>query len=80
MRNPSDICKSIKKVVPKEHHPIFDWLIEDFSYKSPEQTQHCWHRLSEKCNNLLGDENPPKTLWKRNMIEILIDKPLPSLS
>ncbi len=47
MRNPIDVVKQIKKVIPKEHYEKCDWLINDFSYKSPEQVGLCFKRLHE---------------------------------
>lgn len=79
MRNSVDVCHVIIKVVPKKHHSLFEELIASFSYKSPEMVNYCWCILTEKYNELLDGETPLKTKWKRDMIELLINKSLPLL-
>lgn len=76
MRHAAEVARQIKVVIPEYWHGDIDWHITNASYKPPEQQRDCFVLLSNFCNDVLENEYPLKTEWKRKMIEILIDKPL----
>ena len=76
MRNAADVAQQIKDVVPPEFHGNIDWQIDNASYKPPEQQHECFYMLTNYCNDLLDGEIPLTTEWKREMIKILIARPL----
>lgn len=76
MRNAAEVAQQIKDVVPPEFHGNIDWQIENASFKPPEQQQECFYMLTSYCDALLDFEKPLVTEWKREMIKILIARPL----
>ena len=72
-RNPIAVARQIANVVPDEHQSIFEWLINDFSYKAPEQIGACFRRLAGVCNDLLA-EGQFEHDWQLEMISILTTK------
>ena len=75
-RHASVVAQQIKSVIPEYWHKDIDWHIKNASYKPPEQQRECFVMLSNFCNDILENERPLETTWKREMIEILINKPL----
>jgi len=76
MRHAAEVARQIKEVIPEHWQDDIDWHITNATYKPPEQQSECFVLLSNFCNDILENERPLKTEWKRKMIEILIDKPL----
>ena len=73
MRHPVEVTRRIASIVPNEHRPLFEWLVNDFSYKAPEQHGGCFARLSQECNFLLA-EGQLEHNWQLEMISILTTK------
>lgn len=68
MRNPLDVAEQIKDIVPEEHKPRFDRLIDSFSRDAIEQYGKCWSELSWLCTQLYGDED-----WQTEMVAALAE-------
>jgi len=73
MRHPITVTQRIASIVPDEYQPLFEWLVNDFSYKAPEQRGWCFARLSQACNSLLV-EGQLEHDWQLEMISILTTK------
>jgi len=77
-RHPLAIALLMKRALPAHHEQqkYMDWLIDDLSYKAPEQAGECWIKLQDFVNSRLG-LCPPAVLdegWKVKIVSLLIDK------
>jgi hypothetical protein len=82
MRHPAIIAERIKQVIPQDQLKAIqycDWMINDFSYKAPEQFNECWTILSKWVSNYIesatsspNNKNPVAD-WIVDMGSILCD-------
>lgn len=76
MRNIISVIEEIKDEIPfnnYDFHEIIDWLINDVSYKAPEQRLECWFKFSEIISRHIPP--PPKEDWHFKVLSIFSDMP-----
>ena len=82
MRNPVEVAEKIQKAVPEEYKGVFDWFINDFSYKPEEQYPDCFGMLHGAVAQMLKTDHgtaDPKEDWHFEVCSILSTKSVEEL-
>ena len=76
MRNIIDVIQSIKTEVPEDQikfHNFLNWLMNDASYKAPEQIVECWNKFARGISNHII--KPPTEDWQFRALSIFSGMP-----